>query len=206
MDSPRLQYRQGRVGPLGHYWFLTFEHASELHALTKQCQHVIDTAYFDPTPVDGLHLTLDRIAYDGASTPEQLASVVAVAHSVCSDQAPFTLTFERLTNLRGAIGFVVSPAEYVRSLRETLRAATLSVFSDPPVKDSSSAPHVTIAYPIFEGLSPKAAATAQTIDATVESVAVAISEVVMVALERREHSYSWQVVARIPLGPNKARM
>ncbi|MFX0578398.1 2'-5' RNA ligase family protein [Nocardia nepalensis] len=204
MDSPRLQHRQGRVGPLGHYWFLTFEHASELHALTKQCQHAIDTAYFDPTPVDGLHLTLDRIAYDAASTPEQRASIAAVAGRACGDQAPFTLTFERLTNLRGAVGFIASPAESVRTLREMLREVTLSAFPDATVKDSSSAPHVTIAYPIFEGLSAQAAATAENMNATIAGVDVVISEVVMVALEQCGNLYSWQVVTRIPLGANKA--
>jgi 2'-5' RNA ligase len=198
-NSLGLQRRESRAGPLGHYWFLTFEHAPELHALTKDCQRAIDSAHFDPTPTDGLHLTLDRIAYDGASTPDQRGSITMAARRACQDQAPFTLTFERLTNLRGAIGFVVSPVEHVHALRRLLRAATLSVVPDAPVKDSSSAPHVTIAYPIFEGFSAKSAATAAKIDATIDSVAVTVTETVMVALEYRERSYSWQVVARIPL-------
>ncbi|WP_194828536.1 2'-5' RNA ligase family protein [Nocardia sp. XZ_19_231] len=199
-DSSRLQPRDGHTGPLGHYWFLTFEHAPELHALTKTCQQTIDPAYFDATPVDGLHLTLDRIAYDGGSTPEQRASITEAARLVCGDQAPVMLTFEQVTNLRGAVGFVVSPAESVRALRDSLRVATLSVLPEARVKDSSSPPHVTIAYPIFEGLSARAAATAEAMNAMIEGVDVVVSEVVMVALEQRGNLYVWQVVERVPLG------
>lgn len=199
-DDARPRPREGRDGPLGYYWFLTFEHASGLHALTKTCQRAIDPAFFDATPVDGLHLTLDRIAYDGASTPGQRASIAAAARLVCGDQAPVTLTFDRVTNLRGAVGFAVLPAESVRSLRDTLRAATLSVFPEAQVKDSSSLPHVTIAYPIFEELQARAAATAEATNATIDGVDVVVSEVMMVALEQRGNLYVWQVVERVPLG------
>ncbi|MFC3960798.1 2'-5' RNA ligase family protein [Nocardia jiangsuensis] len=198
-DDARLHLREGHTGPLGHYWFLTFEDAPELHALTKTCQQAIDPAFFDATPVDGLHLTLDRIANDGASTPEQRASIAEAARLVCGERAPVTLTFDQLSNLRGAVGFAVSPAESVHSLRDTLRAATLSVFPDARVKDSSSPPHVTIAYPIFEELQARAAATAEAMNATIEGIDVAVSEVMMVALEQRGRLYSWQVVERVPL-------
>jgi len=199
MGGSRPQPREGRGGPLGHYWFLTFEHAPELHAVTKTCQQAIDPAYFDATPIDGLHLTLDRIAYDGASTPEQRATIAAAARDSCRDQAPFMLTFERLTNLRAAVGFVVSPVEHVRALRDKLRSATRSVLPNTQVKDSSSIPHVTIAYPIFEGMSERAVATAETVGAMHQGFDAVVSEAVMVELERRGNLYLWQVVARIPL-------
>ncbi|MEU6189650.1 hypothetical protein [Nocardia sp. NPDC047038] len=86
------------------YWFLTFEHAPELHALTKTCRQAIDPAYFDATPIDGLHLTLDRIVYDGASSPVQPAFIADAAHRACGDHPQFTLTFEQSTNLRGVVG------------------------------------------------------------------------------------------------------
>ncbi|MFC8044086.1 2'-5' RNA ligase family protein [Nocardia sp. NPDC057353] len=201
-DSSRPQPRDRHTGPLGHYWFLTFEHARELHALTKTCQRKIDPAHFNVTPVDGLHLTLDRIAHDGASAPEQRASIATAARQICADQAPVALRFERLTNLRGAVGFVASPAESVIALRDSLREATLFALPDAQVKDSSSPPHVTIAYPIYEGLSGRAAATAEAMNATIEGIDVVVSEVVMVALEQRGNLYSWQIAARVPLKAN----
>lgn len=199
-DDARLLLREGRSGPLGHYWFLTFEHAPELHALTKTCQQAIDPAFFDATSVDGLHLTLDRIAYDGASTPEQRASIAEAAGLACGGWGPLRLRFERLTNLRGAVGFAVSPAEQVRELREALRAATLSAFPGATVRDSDSVPHVTIGYPRFEGLAARAAATAETMNRSIEGVDVVVPEVAMVALEQCGNLYSWRDVMRVPLG------
>lgn len=197
MDN--LQPREGRIGPHGYYWFLTFEHAPELHASAKDCQQTIDSRLFDLTPVDRLHLTLDRIAHDGTSTPEQRAAIAEAAQRECENQGPFVLTIEQLTNLRGAIGFTLSPAERLNDLRNTLRTATLSAFPDAPVKDSSSEPHVTIAYPMYEGLAAAAAAAAAGIDAALDGVAVTVSEVTMVALERCGHGYWWDTVARISL-------
>ncbi|MFI9503816.1 2'-5' RNA ligase family protein [Nocardia sp. NPDC052566] len=184
---------------MGYYWLLTFEHAVELHALVKGCQQSIDPTYFDLTTADGLHLTLDRIAHDGEASHDLLDSIGAAARDACRRQPSFTLTIGHLTNLRGAIGFIASPHEMVHALRDRLRAATRSIYPDAPVKGSASNPHVTVAYPVFEGLAEKAAATAEKAGSTLERVDVTVTEVVMVALERHSRSYQWDVVSRIRL-------
>ncbi|WP_280262236.1 2'-5' RNA ligase family protein [Nocardia abscessus] len=194
MSNADDQRRDRRVGPLGYYWFITFEHASVLHALTEECQQAIDTTHFYPVSSDGLHLTLDRIAYDGESAREQLDSIVTAARRACKDQRPFTMTIEQASNLRDAIGFKVSPAERVRNLRDALRSATLSVLPEAPVKESVSDPHVTIAYPAFA-----MATDAIEISTAIHRADVSVMEAAMVSLERRESSYSWDVYARIPL-------
>lgn len=199
MDSSHVQEQERRVGLLGHYWFLTFENAPELRSLAERCQQALDADSFYPVHPDGLHLTLDRIVYDGQSSPEQLESVERAARSAGRYQKPFTVTVERLADLRGALGFAVVPAEPVRALRDTLRMATRAVFPDAPVKDSLSEPHITIAYPLGGDLSAEAAAIAARTNPTIERVAVAVTEAVMVALERHDHSYSWKITARIPL-------
>ncbi|MRH91328.1 hypothetical protein GFY24_28455 [Nocardia sp. SYP-A9097] len=199
MDDSRAQKRGGQIGPLGHYWFLTFEYSSELHNLVKECQEAIDVRYFYPVPPDGLHLTLDRIMYAGQSTPAELDVIATAARSACTDLAPFTVTIDQLKNLRGAMGFEVGPVQRVHALRNRLRAATLSVFPEAPVKRSSSNPHVTVAYPVGDRLSDRAVSAAETINATLRSVDVTVTEAVLVALERHQHRYSWTVVDRVPL-------
>jgi len=152
------------------------------------------------TPIDGLHLTLDRVTRDSGSTAEQRARITEVAEQACGQQAPFALTIRQLTNVRAAIAFLVGPSNRVATLRDGLRAATLSVIPDAPVKNAMSAPHVTIAYPIYEGLSAEAGAAAEAVDARLDHVSVSVSAVRMVALERRGHGYRWETIARIPLG------
>ncbi|MCP2288503.1 2'-5' RNA ligase superfamily protein [Nocardia amikacinitolerans] len=189
-----------RRGLLGYYWFITFEHASGLHSLIEECRQAIDTTYFAPVSTNGIHLTLDRIAYIDECTPEQLDSIAAAARRACKNQPSFSLTFEQLGNLRGAIGFKVSPVERVRGLRDELRSATISVFPEAPIKGSASDPHVTVAYPIGEDLSSMAAATADRMSTLVRRVDVMVSEAVMVLLEHRRHGYRWKEITRIPLG------
>ncbi|MFC9664444.1 2'-5' RNA ligase family protein [Nocardia sp. NPDC127606] len=198
LDS--LRPRPLENGPLGYYWFLTFDHASELHSRTKECQQAIDPAYFKTTPPDGLHLTLDRISRPYTCTFEQRASIAEAAQHACRDLGPFSLSVDRLTNIRGAIGFVISPAAPVMELRDTLRAATISVLPHASLKESTSDPHVTIAYPVFEGLEEVAATTAATAGSAIYGFDVVTTEAVLVSLELRDNSYIWDVIERIELG------
>ncbi|MFE7747259.1 2'-5' RNA ligase family protein [Nocardia sp. NPDC057455] len=198
MSNADDERRDRHVGPLGYYWFITFEHASALHALTKECQQTIDASYFHPVSSDRLHLTLDRIAHGGQIAREQLDRIVTAARRDCQDQEPFTMTIEQPGNLRGAIGFKVSPADRVRNLRDALRSATLSVLPEAPVKESVSDPHVTIAYPA-SGVVQVMPTDAVEIASTTRRADVSVKDAAMVLLERHEVSYSWNVYARISL-------
>ncbi|MFE3445037.1 2'-5' RNA ligase family protein [Nocardia sp. NPDC059180] len=194
-----LRLRQGQDGPLGHYWFLTFVHATDLHFAATARQRTLDAQHFAVTPIDGLHLTLDRIAAHGGSTAQQRARIVTTAEDVCARLKPFVLAVDRLANIRAAIGFLVAPDERVHELRDALRGVTMSVLPDAPVKNSTAAPHVTIAYPIYEGLTTEAIAAVEANETPLDHVSVTVSEVRMVMLERRGHGYQWETVARIPL-------
>ncbi|MBF6357906.1 2'-5' RNA ligase family protein [Nocardia higoensis] len=194
--------REERAGPLGYYRLLTFEHAAALHSAARDCQEGLDESLFAITPDDGLHLTLDRITRDGGSTSEQRARIAEVAVHACARQSPFALTIRQLTNMRGTIAIIVEPSNRVTALRDGLRAATSSILPDAAVRNTTSAPHVTIAYPIYEELTTEAAAAAEAADTRLDHVSVSVSEVGMVALERHGHEYRWETIARIPLtGP-----
>ncbi|WP_454196498.1 2'-5' RNA ligase family protein [Nocardia sp. Marseille-Q1738] len=198
------RHPEGRLGVLGYYWFLTFEQSPELTALAKECQASIDSPCYDLTPPDGLHLTLDRIAYVGAATPDRLDAIAAAAAHACQDVPAFDISFGHLSGIRGAIVFDVSPAWRIRNLQDTLRSATLSAFPQARVKESQSDPHVTIAYPSTATFSePETAPAVARLNATVRSVDITVTEAVMVLLERRQLSYSWQIIARIPLGTSE---
>lgn len=189
------------IGPRGYYWFLAFEKSSELRSLAKECQASIGFPFYDLTPPDSLHLTLDRISYYGEGTPDLLSSIETCAIDACQAISSFDITIDRLSGVRSAIAFEVSPTQRVHNLRDTLRSATLSASPLTNLEVSNPhPPHITIAYANSDGVSAtNAMATVDRINDTIRSVGVKVTEAVMVLLERRQCSYSWQVISRIPL-------
>lgn len=111
------------IGPRAYYWYLTFEDSPELRSLARECQKAIAFPYYDLTPPYGLHLSLDRIAFDGDITLDQLGAIEAAAIRACREIPPFDITIDSLGGTPGAIGFTVSPAQPIRDLRDAFRAA-----------------------------------------------------------------------------------
>ena len=194
-----------RAGLLGHYWFLTFEHALELHALTTDIQQAMPMTDFVPVPATDLHLTLDRIARPARRTTQQLDSIARAAQHACRDRTPFTVRIAGVINLHGALALTLDFPNRIRELRDALRTATLSVYPAAPFKDSTTEPHITIAYPITDEQSADANAIADRLNETITDVRVKVSEAELVLLERHPHAYSWTATSRIPLGGNTNR-
>ena len=189
------------IGRPAYFWYLTFENSTQLHSLARECQKAISFPYYDLTPAGGLHLTIDRIAFDGDITRSQLTAIEAAAARACREIPPLEVTIGALGGTAGAIGFTAFPAQPIRDLRDTLRAATLSVFPEAPVTRADFHPHVAIAYANSDGVPAAEAIAAVEALNPAARVDVTISEGTLVLLERRPRSYSWQVVSRIPLNP-----
>lgn len=187
------------IGPRSYYWYLTFEDSAELHCLTARCQQGIAFPYYDLTPVTDLHLTLDRIAFDGDITPDQLTAIEIAAIRACRNVKPFDVTIGALGGTAGAIGFTAFPAPALRELRDTFHAAKLSVYPDAPVAHSGFHPHVTIAYANSDGVPAADVIAAVEKLNSASSVNVTIKEGTLALLERRNRAYAWRVVSRIPL-------
>jgi 2'-5' RNA ligase len=187
------------IGPRSYYWYLTFEDSVELRNLTANCQEAIAFPYYDPTPLRDLHLTLDRIAFDGNIAHSQLTAIEAAATRACRQIAPFDITIGALGGTPGAIGFAAFPASALWALRDMFRAVTLSVYPEAPVGRSGFHPHVTIAYANSDGVPAADVIAAVEKLNSLPHVNVTIKEGTLALLERRKRAYAWRVVSRIPL-------
>jgi len=186
-------------GPRSYYWYLTFEEYPELHSLARECQEEISFPYYDQTPPHELHLTLDRIAFEGKITPAQLADIEASAVKACAAVPPIEVTIGSLGGTQGAVGFSVYPPRPIRELRDTLRAATISRYPAAPVRGSEFHAHVAIAYANADDIpAADAIAAVEKLNATT-SVNLTVTHGTLVLLERRARSYHWQAISRIPL-------
>lgn len=188
-------------GPRAYYWYLTFENCEVLHSLVRKCQEAISFPYYDLIPLPELHLTLDRVAFEGDIDLNLLGIVKTVASRACLDVAPIKITIGFLGGTRGAVGFTAFPAEPLQNLRDTLRAATLSAYPHAPVRHSTFHPHIAVAYANTAGVpAAEAIAAVDRVNATLPSADVTVAEGALVLLERRERSYAWRALSRIPLG------
>lgn len=189
------------IGPYGYYWFLTFENSPDLRSLTRECQKALNFPFYDLSPPESLHLTLERIFYNGEGTPERVDTIETYAKHACQGVSPFTLTVSRLSSVPSAVAFYVSPAQRVHNLRNALRSATLAAHPDARVKESAShPPHITIAYANSDGASATdAMAAVERVNQTMRRIEIEVTEAVMVLLERQQKHYSWKVISRIPL-------
>jgi 2'-5' RNA ligase len=187
------------VGPPAYYWYLTFEKSPELHNLARRCQEALAFPYYDLTPLRDLHLTLDRIAYATDIAPGKLDAIEAAAIRACQKIRPFSITIGSLGGTPGAIGFTAFPGKPVEDLRDTFRAATLSVYPGAPIRPSGFHPHVTIAYANSDGVPATEAISVVEKLHSAATVNITIREGILALLERRQRAYEWRTFARIPL-------
>jgi len=187
--------RNGRV----FYWFLTFDGAQALRDLVTRCQQEMTLPYYDHVSDDGLHLTLDRIAFEDQIGVERLRVVEEAGRTCAKNVTPFNISIGALGGTPGAVGFNVFPRRPVLLLREALRAATLSAYPHAPIKGGIEfTPHVTIAYCNASEPSSRAITTVERLH-SLPAVDVAIRDVSLVLLDTGEQEYIWTSVARIPL-------
>jgi 2'-5' RNA ligase len=187
------------VGPPAYYWYLTFEGSPGLHSLARRYQEAISFPYYDLTRASDLHLTLDKIGFEGEISSDRLDTIKAAAITACERIPLFDITIGALGGTPGAIGFSAFPDQPIRRLRDTFRTITQSVCPETRLNRSQFHPHVTIAYCNSDGVpAAEAIAAVEQLNAN-PHVRVTVKESVLVLLERRPRSYVWRPVSRIPL-------
>ena len=190
----------GPARPRAYYWYLTFADDTAVCNLAARAQQALAFPYYDPIPPHGLHMTIDRIAPEGGITAAQLDSVSATARLACQAISPFRISLGELSGTRGAIGFAVRPIAPISQLRDTLRAATLSVCPDAAATREAIIPHVTIAYGNTDGVpAADAIAAVETLNASRPRAEATVRRTAVVLLERRQRSYTWELLSQVPL-------
>jgi 2'-5' RNA ligase len=190
----------GPARPRAYYWYLTFADDTTICDLATRAQQALAFPYYDPVPPDGLHMTIGRIAPEGGNTAAQLNSVSAVASLACQAIPPFRIRLGELSGTRGAIGFTVTPVAPISQLRDTLRAATMSVRPDGAATREEMIPHITIAYGNTDGVpAADAIAAVETLTASKLRAEVTVRQTAVVLLERCQRSYTWELLLQVPL-------
>jgi 2'-5' RNA ligase len=188
-------------GRRSYHWMLTFENAPELQDLASRCQEQLRLPVLDLVPLDGLHLTLQRVAFTDQISTTDLDRVIESVANQAAGLKSFPLTVGPVTGSSGAVRFSVGPWEPVVRLRESLLAAIARVLGPMPAvgKPAPFRPHVGIAYcnsptdaePIVSAVAPLR---------QLPPAHVAVDAAVLVELRREGRAYRWDSVARLPFG------
>ncbi|WP_430640937.1 2'-5' RNA ligase family protein [Couchioplanes caeruleus] len=189
-----------RIGPPSFYWYLTFEQSPEIHALVRRYQRAIPFPYYDHVSLRDLHVTLDRVEYEDTGSRKTLHAAVAAAREVCKKLPPIRVGISSMSGARGAIGFEMEPQESIRTLRDQLREATLSVIPEAPVRGPEFHAHIAIAYCNSDEVSPTETIEAVEALGPLRPIAVTVEKATLVLLRRLTNSYRWTAISRIPLG------
>jgi 2'-5' RNA ligase len=180
-------------------WHLTFEGQTALFDLARRIQASLDLPGLDAVPMEGLHLTVQGVGFTDEVTDEDLTAIVAAARVRCATLPPFQLALGPVDPDPEAVALLVCPWAPVERVRLAVRDAIGSVWSEVPEPLDGFRPHVTVAYsgasvPV-DGIRERMRALRDVVPVSVD-----IGGVQLIALNRDERVYRWDVVESVQLG------
>lgn len=187
-----------RIGRSFYTWHLTFEDAPDLHKLVDQVQAVLDLPGLDLVPREGLHLTMQGVGFTDEVSDADIDAIVQAVTDQCRERRPFELTLGPVDPDAEGVGLLVTPWEPVEEIRHAIRRAITTVRGTVDEMEDGFRPHVTLAYSGYD-------APATAIRSQLEHlrdrppVATHVSQIQLIALNRDEKVYRWEVTATVPL-------
>jgi 2'-5' RNA ligase len=187
-----------RPGRSFYTWHLTFADQPALFDLVREVQSALDVPGLDLVPLEGLHLTMQGVGFTDEVSTQDVDAMVAAARLRCGSIPAVRIGLGPVDPDEEGVGLMVTPWAPVEAVREAVRDAIASVWPEVPEPAKGFRPHVTIAY---SGASVPAELVRERLRPLrgLPSVAVQVDEVQLIALNRDDRIYRWDVVASIPL-------
>lgn len=182
--------------PDRHYltWYLVF-HDQALTDYVASFQHELaDLDYLDPVPVDGLHMTVQGVAFADEMTIDQVTALGMAADEQCADIEPFTLTVGPIAAYPGGTFLRSAPWQPVAHLRERLRAAIAAVLGPDqvPAEPARFKPHISVTY--CNATPPATEVIRRLTDLrTRPPINLPVHSVDLLELRRDGHTYRWHI-------------
>jgi 2'-5' RNA ligase len=179
-------------------WYVVFDDPGLRAHVAGMQSALADLDYLDPVPADGLHMTVQGVAFADELPHQQVAALGARADRRCADMAPFTLTIGPPNGYEGGTFLRATPWRPVAELRRRLREAIAAVLGDDRVSDEPELfkPHVSLTY------CHASVPAADLIDRLTRlrerpHTTVTVTGVDLVELRREGHVYRWDVRHRV---------
>jgi len=193
----RPGWRPGR-----HYltWYLVFDDQA-LTDYVAGFQHALaDLDYLDPVPADGLHMTVQGVAFADELPAYTVTAIGTAADARCADVEPFTLTVGPIAAYPGGTFLRATPWAPVADLRDRLRAAIGEVLGPDAVPDEPARfkPHISVAY--CNATPPTTEVIRRLTDLRHRPpISLPVTSVDLLELRREDHTYRWTTRHHIDL-------
>lgn len=176
-------------------WHFTFENHPEVQAFARQVAPVLDRAYLDVVPPQWLHLTTQGVGLRRAVTSAMQDQIVSRAATRLFHRAPLPMTLGPPQQDDEGVVMAVEDDGRLQQLRFDLQDADAEVRGMDHVPDwrTDFAPHVSLAY-------ANTAADASNLILPDTAMSVTLRTVSLLGLQRTRGLYSWELLARVPLG------
>lgn len=189
-----------RPGRRLYVWHILFGDRPDVEKLAEECRdRLAGLPGLDPVPTPWLHMTTQIVGFaDEISDSELRAMITSVSESMRS-MAPTRISLGRPLFHSEALVLGVTPRDGLDAVRSAIRqAVAMTVRANRLADDPDWVPHLSVAYSNSEALAEPVISAMQS---PPEPVDVRIDAINLVSQERVGHSYVWDRVATVQLGP-----
>lgn len=191
----RPGWKPGRRMYTFHVTFADQPGVQELAAQARQRLAGLDG--LDLVPGRWLHLTTQGIGFTDEVTDSDLGAIIGAAGTRLADASLVALTLAPPRVASEGIACRVWPEAALTRARDALRAAVGEVRGTERIPEGPEwSPHVSIAYASADG-------SGDAFEAALDGLGGAsatVRAVDLIRLGRDQRAYTWEIVARLPLG------
>jgi 2'-5' RNA ligase len=181
-------------------WYVVFDDPGLRTQVARMQAELADLDYLDPVPPDGLHLSVQGVAFTDEIPAWRVDALAAQADRWCADLAPFTLTIGPANGYAAGTFLRATPWHPVADLRRRLRQAVALTLGEDQIPDEPARfrPHVSLTY-------CHAAVPAADLAGRVARLrelphtTVAVAGVDLVELRHEHRAYRWDVRHHVDL-------
>jgi 2'-5' RNA ligase len=188
-----------RPDRLRYYWHILFHEQPKVHELAAAGQRKLaGLAGLDLVPLQWLHLTTFRLGFADQVPRQAVDTMVATAEQLLAETEPIAVSLGRVFYYPEAVTLLVEPTEALTPVLSALQVAAREAACDGHTGTDLWRPHISIAY--SNGSGP-AAPVIEALGLDAPPTEITIRSVSLVAQAQVGHSWQWQPVAEVRLGP-----
>jgi 2'-5' RNA ligase len=190
-----------RPGRRFYTWHLTFDRQEALHGAAEVYRRALGSLpALDLVPDQWLHLTMQGVGFVDEVSDADIEEITRAVQARVAPLPAFTVGAGPVLVTDEAIQFQPTPQEPLARLREAVREGIAAVWDSCPEPQDGFVGHITVAYGNSRRASlPYISAVNDAAEILHGRIETHIAAVDLIQLNRDQHMYQWDTVARIPL-------